>query len=120
MVFMVFWRDGKVEVMEGDTIADAFMRAGYGGGVLKAVDYHAQCELVTWDSLKVGDQFVTNFLGWKIATKTGMGTFKTEKEPILFVNFDENGESKSPVYCEAGRHGEGKDVQRTIVERVNT
>lgn len=40
--FTLFWRDGTKEVVEGTYIGNAFTRAGYGQGVLKALDfYHA-------------------------------------------------------------------------------
>jgi hypothetical protein len=37
--FKAHWLDGKIEDMEGYDIADAFHGAGYGGGVLRALDY---------------------------------------------------------------------------------
>ena len=37
--FIVYWLDGTSEEMSGATIADAFMRAGYGGGAMRAIDY---------------------------------------------------------------------------------
>lgn len=40
--FKIVWRDGKEDLLEGDNIADAFNRAGYGGGALGAVDYYKQ------------------------------------------------------------------------------
>lgn len=36
--FRLYWLDGKTEVIEGDGIKDAFCRAGYGGGALRALD----------------------------------------------------------------------------------
>ena len=37
--FKVYWLDGKEEKIQGDNIADAFTRAGYGAGAIKALDY---------------------------------------------------------------------------------
>ena len=37
--FILYWLDGKEEKVRGNDIADAFMRAGYGGGALAALDY---------------------------------------------------------------------------------
>lgn len=37
--FTLFWKDGKKELIRGTDIADAFRRAGYGGGALTALDY---------------------------------------------------------------------------------
>jgi len=40
--FKLYWLDGKEEVVEGTSIADAFMRAGYGNGAIRALDYYEQ------------------------------------------------------------------------------
>lgn len=37
--FRFHWRSGEVEDADGYDIADAFRRAGYGGGTLRALDY---------------------------------------------------------------------------------
>jgi hypothetical protein len=37
--FTLYWLDGETEEVEGYDIADAFRRAGYGGGALSALDY---------------------------------------------------------------------------------
>ena len=42
--FRLHWLDEKIEDIEGVDIKDAFMRAGYGGGALRALDY--------WEELK--------------------------------------------------------------------
>jgi len=39
--YVLHWLDGKVEVIEGNGIKDAFNRAGIGAGALKALDYHS-------------------------------------------------------------------------------
>ena len=36
----LFWRDGKSETIEGNTIADAMNHAGYGAGALGALDFY--------------------------------------------------------------------------------
>jgi hypothetical protein len=38
MWYRVEWRDGKIEYIRGESISDAFMKAGYGGGAVKAID----------------------------------------------------------------------------------
>lgn len=38
--YILHWLSGKTEEIEGLSIADAFMRAGYGGGALAALDYY--------------------------------------------------------------------------------
>lgn len=38
----LYWRTGDREVVEGSDIANAFMRAGYGGGAIRALDFHAE------------------------------------------------------------------------------
>jgi hypothetical protein len=40
--FKIFWLDGTVETITGDSIADAFMKAGYGGGAIRALDYYKE------------------------------------------------------------------------------
>lgn len=45
--FTLFWLDGKREVVEGLDIADAFRRAGYGGGAAAAVDWYANGDVST-------------------------------------------------------------------------
>lgn len=37
--FKLHWIDGKVDVVEGTDIADAFSKAGFGAGALKALDW---------------------------------------------------------------------------------
>ena len=37
--FELHWLGGKTEVVRGHDIADAFRRAGYGNGAIRALDY---------------------------------------------------------------------------------
>ena len=39
MKYTFFWLDGKKEVLEGTTPADALTKAGYGNGAIKALDF---------------------------------------------------------------------------------
>lgn len=39
MFFTVYWLDGHLSLLRGDTIEDAFRKAGYGGGAVNAVDW---------------------------------------------------------------------------------
>lgn len=39
--FTLFWLDGRREVVQGRTIAEAMTLAGYGGGALRALDFYA-------------------------------------------------------------------------------
>ena len=39
--FTLYWRGGTKETVTGNDIADAMNRAGYGGGALRALDFHA-------------------------------------------------------------------------------
>lgn len=41
-MFTIFWRDGKREVLPGETAADAFNKAGYGAGALGALDFYSK------------------------------------------------------------------------------
>ena len=38
-MFTFFWLDGKREVLEGNSPADAANKAGYGGGAIQALDF---------------------------------------------------------------------------------
>lgn len=38
--FKLFWLDGKTEIVVGNSIADAFNKAGYGSGAIAALDYY--------------------------------------------------------------------------------
>ena len=40
--FYIYWRDGKKQKMQGRDIADAFARAGFGGGAINAVDFYKE------------------------------------------------------------------------------
>lgn len=41
--FKLHWRGtSPAEIVEGNTIADAFNRAGYGAGALAALDYYEE------------------------------------------------------------------------------
>lgn len=41
-VFRLHWLDGKVEIVRGEGIANAFNKAGYGGGAIRALDYYEE------------------------------------------------------------------------------
>jgi hypothetical protein len=38
--FTLYWRTGDREIVRGHGIADAFSNAGYGGGAIRALDFH--------------------------------------------------------------------------------
>lgn len=40
--FMLYWLDGKSEEVQGESISDAFRRAGYGGGAIQALDWYKE------------------------------------------------------------------------------
>ena len=40
--FKLYWLDGTTEIIEGYSIANAFMRAGYGAGAVKALDWYEE------------------------------------------------------------------------------
>jgi hypothetical protein len=40
MLFILHWLDGTTEEVEGDTIKDAWTKAGLGAGALPALDYY--------------------------------------------------------------------------------
>lgn len=42
--FTLHWLGGKTETVEGEDIADAYRRAGFGAGALRALDYFEEVE----------------------------------------------------------------------------
>lgn len=40
--FILHWLDNRTETVYGESISDAFMRAGYGAGALRALDYYEE------------------------------------------------------------------------------
>jgi hypothetical protein len=40
--FILYWLDGTTQTISGRDISDAIMRAGYGGGALRALDYYKE------------------------------------------------------------------------------
>lgn len=49
--FTLFWRDGKRQVLKakGRTIAEAMNNSGMGGGILRALDFHAAGDCDDYD-----------------------------------------------------------------------
>lgn len=43
-IYILHWLDGRTEEVIGNSISDAFMRAGYGGGAIKVLDYYEEVE----------------------------------------------------------------------------
>lgn len=40
--FILHWLDGSTQEINGTSISDAFMRAGYGGGAIRALDWYEE------------------------------------------------------------------------------
>lgn len=40
--FVLYWKLGDKEIVEGETIVDAFNNAGYGGGAISALDFFSR------------------------------------------------------------------------------
>jgi len=38
-MYTFYWLDGKRDVLEGDSISNAFLKAGYGAGAMAALDF---------------------------------------------------------------------------------
>lgn len=51
--FTFYWKTGHREVYSGTNVADAFRRAGYGGGALGAVDFYkdGECSDYVWNKV---------------------------------------------------------------------
>ena len=53
--YILHWLDGTTEEIEGNSISDAFTRAGYGAGALRALDYYEEIKDEVGESiLKAG------------------------------------------------------------------
>jgi hypothetical protein len=46
--YILYWLHGKLEKITGESISDAFNKAGYGGGAIRALDFYEQNETPTW------------------------------------------------------------------------
>ncbi|QRE00149.1 hypothetical protein [Burkholderia phage BCSR5] len=46
--FILYWLDGKLEHIEGNTIAQAMGAAGYGAGAIAALDFYDESTEVKW------------------------------------------------------------------------
>jgi hypothetical protein len=42
--FILHWLNGKKEEVKGLDIADAFRKAGYGGGAIRALDWYEEVQ----------------------------------------------------------------------------
>ena len=40
--FILYWINGQIEEVQGNSIADAFTKAGYGAVALRALDYYEE------------------------------------------------------------------------------
>lgn len=40
--FKLFWKNGTSEILSGTSIKDAYTKAGYGGGSIRALDYYKE------------------------------------------------------------------------------
>ena len=40
--FILYWLDGKSEEVKGNSIGDAFTKAGYSQGAIAALDYYEE------------------------------------------------------------------------------
>jgi hypothetical protein len=47
--FILYWLDGKKEVVEGNDIASAFSSAGLGGGAINALDFYENGDTPTYN-----------------------------------------------------------------------
>lgn len=49
--YRLYWNDGTTQTVEGADIADAFSKAGYGGGAVGALDFYDNTheQRYTWD-----------------------------------------------------------------------
>lgn len=40
--YKLHWRDGKTEIVQGDSISQAFASAGYGNAAIRALNYYEE------------------------------------------------------------------------------
>jgi hypothetical protein len=52
--FTLFWKTGDRNVVTGRNVAEAMTLAGFGGGSIRALDFHAEgdCDHYSWDAGK--------------------------------------------------------------------
>jgi hypothetical protein len=67
--FTLFWLDGKREIVQGDSYANAMTKAGYGNGTLPALDFHASGDSkdYVWDE---------KLHRWKLTLEAQIGKIK--------------------------------------------
>jgi len=51
--FNCHWNFGNITTICGETIEDAFHRAGYGGGIIRTLDYWEEAKEVSMDNKKI-------------------------------------------------------------------
>lgn len=47
--FILYWLDGKAEVVVGDTITEAFTNAGYSNSAMKALDFYDNGDIQSYE-----------------------------------------------------------------------
>ena len=56
MKFKLYWLTGKTEIIEGETISQAFTHAGYGAGAIKALDWYEPISQVSPELEEVNEK----------------------------------------------------------------
>jgi hypothetical protein len=49
MKFIIYWRHGRLNTIEGDSIEQAFTNAGYGAGAVAAIDFYDSGEEIKYN-----------------------------------------------------------------------
>jgi len=91
--FRLHWLHGKTEIIEGNDITDAFNKAGYGAGALRALDYYEEVRPLTLtECVKLGIKAGKTTVDDCVANITNDNSYsKEEKAGLLHRRFNRVG-----------------------------
>lgn len=94
MKFVLYWLSGSHEVVEGNDVADAVSRAGYGAGAMRALDFYEEGEepSYSWSEgkwSKDNDKFerLVQFIRLSFDPDGERDFWVTEKDNSLVIGF---------------------------------
>jgi hypothetical protein len=101
--FTIFWKHGEYEIVKGNTVSDAFTKAGYGGGSIEAIDFYGEGDIrknYTWnEKTKTWDQ---------VSKMPDPGS-KSYEDMVDFMRMDlESGMTYSKIIDQAQKNAESK------------
>lgn len=94
MKFVLYWLSGSHEVVDGNDIADAFSRAGYGAGAMRALDFYQEGEEPgyfwsegKWTKHNTGFEKLVQFIRLSFDPDGERDYWVTEKDRSLVIGF---------------------------------